>query len=99
MAKFPDFSGFWEFPKGPNVISIFVQNSQELGKCPESSHTGDCEGSMFVLLRNPVMLSLHSCTLGLGVWVSGEFSSPETVHVRLAVHVRLRLKIGVVVML
>ena len=39
MSKFPDFSGFWEFPKDPKVIPIYVQNSQELGKFPESSHT------------------------------------------------------------
>ena len=40
MSKFPDFSGFWEFPKDSKVIPVHVQNSQELGKFPGSSHTG-----------------------------------------------------------
>ena len=40
MSKFPDFIGFWEFPKDSKVIPIHVQNSQELGKFPGSSHTG-----------------------------------------------------------
>ena len=39
MSKFPDFSGFWEFPKDRKVIPIYVQNSQELGKFPESSES------------------------------------------------------------
>ena len=39
MSKFPDFRGFWKFPKDPKVIPIYVQNSQESGKFPESSHT------------------------------------------------------------
>ena len=42
MSKFPDFCGFWEFPKDPKVIPIYVQNSQELGKFPESSNAGFC---------------------------------------------------------
>ena len=39
MSKFPNFSGFGEFPKDRKVIPIYVQNSQELEKFPESSHT------------------------------------------------------------
>ena len=39
MSKFPDIRGFWEFPKDSKVIPIHVQNSQELGKFPKSSHT------------------------------------------------------------
>ena len=40
MSKFPDLSGFWEFPKDSKVVPIYVLNSQELGKFPESSNTG-----------------------------------------------------------
>ena len=40
MSKFPDLSGFWEFPKDSKVIPIHVQNSQELGKFPASNNTG-----------------------------------------------------------
>ena len=39
MSKFPDLSGFWEFPKDSKVIPIHVQNSQELGKFPASNNT------------------------------------------------------------
>ena len=42
MAKVLDFSGFWEFPKVSKVYPICVQNSQELGKFPESSNAGFC---------------------------------------------------------
>ena len=43
MSKFPDLSGFWEFPKDSKVIPIHVQNSQELGKFPASNNTA-CRG-------------------------------------------------------
>ena len=42
MPKFPDFSGFWEFPKNWKVIPIIVPKSQKLGKFPASSNTDCC---------------------------------------------------------
>ena len=50
MSKFPDFIGFWEFPKESKVIPIYVRNSHELGKFPESSHTGGTVDQEAVLL-------------------------------------------------
>ena len=51
MSKFPDFNGFWEFPKDPKVIPIYIQNSQELGKFAVSSHTASkiCIFLLFVV--------------------------------------------------
>ena len=38
-SKFPDFSGFWEFPKVQKPIPNLISKSQELGKFPESINT------------------------------------------------------------
>ena len=56
MSKFPDFSGFWEFPKDPKVVPIYVLNSQELGKFPESSNTGKGSYDFERKSRNLILL-------------------------------------------
>ena len=39
MSKFPDFSGFWEFPKDPKVIPIHIQFMSKIPRNWENSQS------------------------------------------------------------
>ena len=72
MSKFPGFIGFWGFPKDSKVIPIYVRNSHELGKFPESSHTvgevlhSPCPIPVPVMQRHPEIVAKTSIISGLG---------------------------------